>query len=60
MPQLSDLVVLMRQERTLEDAARILAIFTKEGGTLSSAVFDWQSTVEDIWKYPMVAFSVAG
>ena len=60
MPQLSDLVNLMRQEPTLEDAARILATFTKEGGTPSSAVFDCQSTVEDIWKYPMVAFSVAG
>ncbi|MFY9431467.1 MAG: hypothetical protein WAP24_00065, partial [Thermacetogeniaceae bacterium] len=60
MPQLSDLVNLMRQEPELEDAARILATFTKEGGTPSSAVFDCQSTVEDIWKYPMVAFSVAG
>jgi type IV secretory pathway VirB4 component len=60
MPQLSNLIALMRQEPALNNASRILATFTKEGGTSSSAVFDCQSTVEDIWKYPMVAFSVAG
>lgn len=59
MPQLSDLVGLMREEPLLEDVSKILATFTKEGGTPSYAVFDCQSTVEDIWKYPMIAFSVA-
>lgn len=60
MPQLIDLVNLMWQEPALENASKILAAFTKEGGTSSSAVFDCQSTVDDIWNYPMVAFSVAG
>jgi len=60
MPQLSNLIALMQQEPALNNASRILATFTKEGGTSSSAVFDCQSTVKDIWKYPMVAFSVAG
>ena len=60
MPQLIDLVNLMWQEPVLEIASKILAAFTKEGGTSSSAVFDCQSTVDDIWNYPMVAFSVAG
>jgi conjugal transfer ATP-binding protein TraC len=59
MPQLSDLVGLMREEPLLEDVSKILATFTKEGGTSSYAVFDCQSTVEGIWKYPMIAFSVA-
>ncbi|HHV36092.1 MAG TPA: DUF87 domain-containing protein [Syntrophomonadaceae bacterium] len=59
MPQLSDLVELMRMEPVLEDVSRILATFTKEGGTPSYAVFDCQSTVDDIWEYPMIAFSVA-
>jgi conjugal transfer ATP-binding protein TraC len=59
MPQLSDLVGLMREEPLLENVSKILATFTKEGGTPSYAVFDCQSTVEDIWKYPMIAFSVA-
>ena len=59
MPQLSDLVGLMREEPLLEDVSKILATFTKEGGTSSYAVFDCQSTIEGIWKYPMIAFSVA-
>jgi conjugal transfer ATP-binding protein TraC len=59
MPQLSDLVGLMREEPLLEDVSKILATFTKEGGTSSYAVFDCQSTVFSIWKYPMIAFSVA-
>ncbi len=60
MPQLSDLVALMRQDETLKDATRIVNTFTKEGGTPAQSVFDCQTTVQDIWQYPMLAFSVAG
>jgi type IV secretory pathway VirB4 component len=48
------------KEPSLSDVARIIEQFTKEHGTTSQAVFDCQTTTQDIWKYPMLAFSVAG
>ncbi|HBT19956.1 MAG TPA: hypothetical protein DEA47_01075 [Peptococcaceae bacterium] len=48
MPQLSDLVELMRKDPELKEASKILATFTQLGGTASSSIFDCQTTVENI------------
>ena len=58
MPQLNDLVELMRMEPFLKTYPESLLLLQRRG-TPSYAVFDCQSTVDDIWEYPMIAFSVA-
>jgi type IV secretory pathway VirB4 component len=58
--QVKILIMEKIKEPSLSDVARIIEQFTKEHGTTSQAVFDCQTTTQDIWKYPMLAFSVAG
>lgn len=60
MPQLSDLLELMKTDPALADVCKVLSTFTKQGGTASSSIFDCQTTVEDIWDFPIIVFSVAG
>lgn len=57
MPTLTDLYHEMTTDSELETAARILRLFTQEGGSKSQAIFDGQSTVA-IGDYPIIGFSL--